>query len=188
MSEPDPPAAADPRRRRTTIVAWAVVGVVMVGLASVAVVRLFVADPADPGRADSVRAVADASVEVADTLDVQGGLDLLCEEPIDLYRMAVESTIVRWQTLSGTQTPSVTARASEVAAGTSGSFLLRVSVDEKGLDDERRTFRVFVEKRGSRSCVVGIGGRKAERPSVRFAGEGYSGVTSPTPTPRTSGQ
>lgn len=170
------------RRQLVTALPWVVVGVVMVGLAGVAVVRL-TAEPEEPNEASSVRAVADLSESIAESLDVQGGLELLCDEPISLYRMAVESTIVRWQTLSGSPAPEITARVSEVDDGPTGSFLLRVSSEEPGLEDEQRTFRVFVEEHDGRSCVVGIGGRTADRASVRFAGDGYLDVTTPTPTP-----
>ncbi|MFB9315207.1 hypothetical protein [Nocardioides plantarum] len=170
------------RRQLVTVLPWLVVGVVMVALAGVAVVRLAVGAD-EPTEADSVRDVADMAQVIAEELDVDSGLDLLCDEPIELYKMAVESTIIRWQTMSGSPAPTVTARVSEVDDGPTGSFLLRVSPDDRALKDEQRTFRVFVESRDGRSCVAGIGGRKADRASIRFADDGYSGVVSPTPTP-----
>jgi len=171
------------RRQLVSLLPWFVVGVVMVALAAVAVVRLTAGDE-EPTEADSVRDVADMAQGIAEGLDVDGGLDLLCDEPIELYKMAVESTIIRWQTISGSPAPTVTARVTEVDDGPTGSFLLRVTPDGRGLGDEQRTFRVFVESRDGRSCVVGIGGRKADRASTRFAGDGYSGVVSPAPAPR----
>ena len=172
-----------PRERVLRLLPWVVVGGVMVALASVAVVRLFVDEPAEPDDASSVRSVADLAQEVTEALDVAGGTDLLCEPPIDLYRMAVESTIASWQTLAGTPSPAITAEVSDVDAGAAGSFVIRISSDEDGLEDERRAFRVFVESRDGRSCVTGVGGVGAKRPTTRFASEGYSPATSPTPQP-----
>ena len=86
-----------PRRQLVSLLPWFVVGVVMVALAAVAVVRLTAGDE-EPTEADSVRDVADLAQGIAEGLDVDGGLDLLCDEPIELYKMAVESTIIRWQT------------------------------------------------------------------------------------------
>ncbi|WP_148612412.1 hypothetical protein [Nocardioides rubriscoriae] len=174
------------RGRALTVLPWVVVGAVMVSLAGVAVVRLFVDEGAAPAEATSVQDVADLALTVTEELDVQGGVDLLCDQPIELYRMAVESTIIRWQTLSGVQAPAVTADVSDVDKGSSGSFVIAISSDEDGLEDEDRTFRVFVENHGGRSCVVGVGGPRAQRPTTRFAAAGYSGVTSPPPMPRST--
>ncbi len=174
------------RWRVLSVLPWVVVGVVMVALAGVAVVRLFVDEPAAPTDAATVQDVADLAVEVTEGLDVQAGVDLLCDEPIELYRMAVESTIIRWQALSGTQVPELTADVSDVDRGPAGSFVIKISSDERGLEDVQQTFRVFVEDRDGRSCVVGVGGPKAQRPTTRFARDGYTGVTSPPPAPTTS--
>lgn len=175
---------SDDRRRRTVrLLAYVVLGVVMVALAAVAVVRLFVTASEEPSETASVQQVADLAVTVTEELDIVSGVGLLCDRPIDLYRMAVESTITRWQSLSGTQVPEVAADVSDVDEGVSGSFVLAISSPEEGLEDEQRTFRVFVEERDGRSCITGVGGPSAERPTTRFAGDGYTGVTSPPPVP-----
>lgn len=155
----------------------------MAALCAVAVVRLFMSDPEEPTEAASVQDVADLAVVVAEGLDVEQGVEVLCDRPIDLYRMAVEATIVRWQAQSGTQAPEVDAEVSDVDDGASGSFVLRISSEEDGLEDEQRTFRVFVESRDGRACVTGVGGPRSERPTTRFAGKGYTGATSPSPVP-----
>ncbi|MDO9455165.1 hypothetical protein [Nocardioides sp.] len=174
------------RRRALSVVSWVVVGVVMVALAGVAVVRLFVDQTDAPTDATTVQDVADMAVTVTEDLDVVGGVDLLCAAPLDLYRMAVESTITTWQVMSGNDVPDVQAEASDVDEGAAGSFVIRISSDEDGLEQEKQNFRVFVESRAGRSCVVGVGGPKAKRPTTEFSGGGYSRVTSPPPSPRSS--
>lgn len=175
---------APTRSRLLRALPWVVVGVVMLALAAVAVVRLFVDDADESAQAASVREVASLVAAATEDLDIAGGIDLLCEEPIELYRMTVESTITTWQGLSGTQAPSVDAAVSDVDEGAAGSFVLRIRSDEDGLQDEQEDFRVFVDVRDGRSCVVGVGGPDARRPSTRFAAGGYSPVTSPPPVPR----
>ncbi len=155
----------------------------MAALAAVAVLRVVVDPDDEPGEATTVREVADQAVDVAESLDISGGTALLCEAPIDLYRQAVESTVVRWQSLSGEDLPAVEAGVEDVDSGPEGSFVLRVDPESPELDGEERAFRVFVQQRGSRSCVVGVGGPRAERPTTRFSRGGYQGVTSPTPRP-----
>lgn len=172
--------------RLLTVVPWVVVGVVMVVLAGVAVVRLFVSEPGASTEPVTVAAVADLAVTATEDLDVAAGVEMLCDQPIDLYRMAVESTITRWQTESGVQVPEVDAVVSDVDEGATGSFVIDIDSDQEGLEDEQQTFRVFVESRAGRSCVTGVGGPRSTRATTRFAGKGYSGVTSPPPVPRAS--
>lgn len=171
------------RRRVLRFLPWVAAGVVMVALTAVAVERLFVEEPEEPTEAASVQDVADLAATVTEDLDVARGVEMLCRPPIELYRMTVESTITRWQALSGVQVPEVTAEVSDVDTGSSGSFVLRISSDEEGLEDEQRTFRVFVDYTDGRSCVTGVGGPKAQRPTTVFAADGYTGVTSPSPVP-----
>lgn len=166
------------------LVPWVVIGVVMVVLAAVAVVRLFVERTDEPGEAASVRDVADASAEVTETLDVPGGLELLCEVPMDLYRMTVDATVTRWQADLAGGLPDVTARVSDVDEGATGSFVIRITRALDGTADEKRNFRVFVDSRDGRSCITGVGGVNAERATTEFSGRGYSRATSPTPVPR----
>lgn len=163
---------------------WFVVGLVMVVLAAVAVVRLFVDQTDEPGEAVTVSDVAAVSVDVTEALDVSAGMGLLCEAPMDLYRMTVESTITRWQADLAGGLPDVSAEVSDVDAGAEGSFVIRITRAIDEMSDELQNFRVFVESRAGRSCIVGVGGVDAKRPTTKFSGSGYSRVTSPTPAPR----
>jgi hypothetical protein len=171
-----------PRRRR--VLPWAVGGVVgaaMVWLAWVAVDRVVLGDDTDPDQAASVDDVASMSVVVAEDLDVLGGVELLCERPMDLYRNTVEYTITRWQNLAGGELPTVVAEVSDVSGGATGSFV--IAIRNEGATSEQHTFRVFVETRDGRSCITGVGGPKARRATTSFSGDGYMDVTTPEPTP-----
>lgn len=165
---------------------WAVVGVVMVVLATYAVVILFFDDPEDPGEADTVQEVADLAAEAAELFDVRAGVQLLCEQPMDLYRMSVDSTIAGWQDAADTETPDMTYRISDVDDGAAGSFLVDITSDEPGLEDESQQLRVFVESREDRSCIVGTGDADDEQPTTRLSGGGYDGASSPPPSPSPS--
>jgi hypothetical protein len=165
---------------------WAAVGAVLLVLAGVAVVTLFVAGPGDAAGADSVEDVADLAVDAADDLDVAAGIDLLCELPMDLYRMSLETLIDEGRDEAGTDDPDVDYEVSDVSDGPTGSFVVTISSDEEGLADRGTSLRVFVEQRDGRSCIVGVGEPDAEEPEVEVAPEGYGRVTSPSVSPRGS--
>lgn len=182
--EPTPDLRRRGPRRALVVLSWLVMGAVMVGLTAVAVVRVFGEPGDEPGQATTVRDVADQSVLVADGLDLDGGIALLCEDPMDLYRMTVEATLIRWEADGGGVMPAITAEVSDVSDGSTGSFVIRIA-RAVGTDDEAsQSFRVFVDSVGGRSCVTGVGRPDSERQTTRFSGNGYSGVTSPAPAPR----
>lgn len=183
MTDGSDGSTREPRRRVLRLLPWVAVAAVMIALTAVAVDRVLVSETEEPTEADTVQDVADLAAEATEALDVQQGVAMLCRPPIQLYQMTVESTIDRWRSLTGDQAPDVTAEVSDVDSGSAGSFVLRISSDEDGLEDEGRTFRVYVEHDDGRSCVTGVGGPKSRRPSTVFAADGYTGVTSPPPEP-----
>lgn len=162
---------------------WVVVGVVMVVLAAVAVTTVFFTGPGNAEDAETVQDVADLAVDAAETLDVAAGIDLLCEAPMDLYRMSLESTIAEAQDRAGTETPDVTYTVRDVSDAATGSFVVDITSDEVGLADEDTTVRVFVEDRDGRSCVAGVGSEDDAEPEVTLSGDGYDGATSPSASP-----
>lgn len=172
------------RSRLLTVLPWVVVGVVMVVLAAVAVVRLFMTDE-DPGGAASVQDVADLAVVATEAVDLAGGLALLCDEPMRLYPDTVDATLKQWRGRAGSEALDLSVEVSDVDEGPTGSFVIAITSPESGLEDVEEDFRVFVESRDGRSCVTGVGGVRAQRPSTRFSGDGYVPVTSPPPSPAT---
>ncbi len=162
---------------------WAVVGAVMVVLAGVAVASFALGGPAGADDAETVQDVADLAVDSAEGLDVESGIDLLCEAPMSLYRESLMTMIDDAQERSGTDTPAVDYAISDVADGAEGSFVVDVSSSEEGLRDSDATIRVFVETRDGRSCISGVGDEDDARQEVRISGRGYTRATSPSTSP-----
>ncbi|WP_340539286.1 hypothetical protein [Nocardioides sp. GXZ039] len=164
---------------------WVAAAIVMAVLAGVAVTTLFLRDSRTAEDAASVEDVADLAVEAAQDLDVDAGMELLCEAPMALYRMTLMTIIDDARDAAGTVDPDVDYKVSDVSDGATGSFVVEVTSSEKGLEDRELTSRVFVEQRGERSCVAGIGDPDATEPEITLSGDGYTGATPPSLPPRT---
>lgn len=108
------------------------------------------------GDAESVQEVADQAVEAAEDLDVDAGIDLLCEKPTAEQQDELEELIEGAREESGTDDPDVSYEVSDVPDGASGTFDLRVTSDEEGLDDAELEVVVVVEAQDGRSCIAGV--------------------------------
>lgn len=170
--------------RRLRLTGYGVIGAVMVALAGFAVVQIFLTSPKEPDEATSVGDVAELVTLTTENLDVDGTFDLLCAPPMDLYRMGLESRLADLQDRSGKPDPELDVEVSDVDAGPSGSFVVSVASTDPALGDLDEQLRVFVQNKGGRACIVGIGDADATTPSLRPSRAGYDGATSPAPTPR----
>jgi hypothetical protein len=108
------------------------------------------------GDAETVEEVADDAVAAAEDLDVGAGIDLLCDAPSDGDRDDLEDLIDEARDRAGTHDPEVRYEISDVEGDASGSFVVTVTSDEDGLDDERLEMRVIVEERGDRACISDV--------------------------------
>jgi len=175
-------AAARTTRRRLVVLAWIVGGAGVLALATVAIVTVFFTEPDRAENAASVQGVADLSVVAAEGLNVAGAIELLCEPPMNLYRMSLETLLAEAQTDTGTDTPQVDAEVTDVSEGPEGSFLMTISSDEPELADRTNTLRFFVENRDGRSCIVGRGSPKDTKARVLFSGTDFGDLATPTGT------
>lgn len=108
------------------------------------------------GAPGTVAEVADEAVDAAESLDVDAGIDLLCEAPSAEDRATLEEVIAEAQDRAGTDDPEVDYEISDVEGDAEGSFRVTVSSDETGLEDEGFSAIVVVERDGDRSCVAAI--------------------------------
>lgn len=145
---PPGPPGGTPSRRVFAIVAAVLLAVV------VAIIALVLLVPG--GAPTTVAEVADEAVDAAESLDVDAGIDLLCEPPSAEDRATLEDVIAEAQDRAGTQDPEVDYEISDVEGDAEGSFRVTVSSDEEGLDDEGFSAIVIVETDGDRSCVASI--------------------------------
>ena len=149
----------------------------MVVLAAVAVVRLLV----DRGRRARPRPTPCATSPTS-PVEVDRGarrasaaLELLCDVPIELYRMTVESTITRWQALAGEPAPDVTARVSDVddgsvrARSSSGSAARPTRSRGRAAAPSGSSSSTTTAARASPASAAA----KARRPTTLFAADGY---------------
>lgn len=128
----------------------AVAVIVVVGAVTAAAITLSGGDPT------SVEDVADEAVDAAEDLDVDAGIDLLCDAPTSEQRSDLGDLIDEARDRAGTDDPDVDYEISDVEGDTAGSFLVTVTSEEDGLDDERIEMRVLVEADGDRSCIAGV--------------------------------
>lgn len=145
-----PPAAG--RNRLPYVVGGGLVLLLVVVV--VLVVTLTGSKAAEDAR--SVQDVADIAVDAAEDLDVDAGIDLLCEAPTAAERDELEDLLDQARDRAGTQDPEVDYEISDVEGDETGSFRVQVSSDEDGLDDEQLDLVVLVESRDGRSCIAGL--------------------------------
>lgn len=108
--------------------------------------------------AESVQDVADLAVAAAEELDVDKGVDLLCEAPSSSRIDELEDLIEAGQEAAGTDDPDVDYVVSGLEGDAEGSFIVKVSSDEEGLEDSEESLRFEVSTDGSRSCIADISG------------------------------
>jgi len=108
------------------------------------------------GDAESVQDVADQAVEAAEDLDVDAGIDLLCEAPTEEQRDELQDLIDGGRDEAGTDDPDVSYEISDVEGGASGTFRVRVTSDEDGLTDRDLEAVIVVEARDGRSCIAAL--------------------------------
>ena len=128
---------------------------VLVIVAVVAGGVLLLSGASEASEARSVQDVADLAVEAAEDLDVQAGVDLLCEAPHGGDRDELEELIEQAQDEAGTEDPDVTYEVSDVEGDETGSFQVEISSDEEGLEDRDFEITVEVGQDGDRSCIEG---------------------------------
>ncbi|QSR26395.1 hypothetical protein CFH99_12240 [Nocardioides aromaticivorans] len=137
-----------------TRLGWIVAGAVaLVLLLAGSVTALVVASGGDP---TSVEEVADAAVDAAQDLDVDDGVDLLCEAPSGKDRADLEKLIETVRDETGEDDPDATYEISDVEGDTEGSFTVRVTSDEEPYTDAEIAAVVHVQERDGRSCISGF--------------------------------
>ena len=147
-----PPGSGPPIRTR---VPWWLIAIA-VGVVVAVVVIVGVGLAVSGGDADSVEDVADDAVAAAEDLDVDAGIELLCDAPTDEERGDLEALIDAAQDRAGTDDPEVDYDVSDIEGDSEGSFTVTVTSDEEGLDDERLEMRVIVEEHDGRSCIADV--------------------------------
>lgn len=151
---PPQPGGQKPRSGPSGKLAALVVGAALVVLVGVgAAVWAFTG-----GDADSVSEVADDAVAAAQELDVDAGIDLLCEAPSAEEREVLEDAIAQAREDAGTDSPDVDYKISDVEGDEEGSFVVHISSDEPGLQDEETygaaSVKAIVESKDGRSCIA----------------------------------
>ncbi|NGZ99771.1 hypothetical protein G5V59_03875 [Nocardioides sp. W3-2-3] len=134
------------------IVAGAVAAVLLVAGG----VTALVVSGGDP---TSVQEVADAAVDAAQDLDVDQGIDLLCETPSKKDRHDLEALISEAQDEAGTKDPDVDYKVSNVKGDKEGSFDVTITSDEDAFKDETIAGTVTVATVDGRSCITGFESR-----------------------------
>lgn len=151
---PVPPAPSSPPSSPSrSRLPWIVGGVVVLVLALVVVVVLTRGGTKEAADARSVQDVADAAVAAAEDLDLEKGIDLLCEAPTALQRDLIEQLIADGRDRAGTDDPDVDYAISDVDGDAEGTFKVTISSDDTGLEDTEATFTLAVGTDGDRSCV-----------------------------------
>ncbi len=133
-----------------TRLGWIVAGAVALVLLLAGSVTALVVAGGDPA---SVADVADAAVDAAEDLDVDDGIDLLCEAPSSKDREDLEELIDTAREETGEDSPDATYEISDVQGDAEGSFEVRVTSDEDELSDSELAAVVHVEERDGRSCI-----------------------------------
>lgn len=111
------------------------------------------------GDPESVQDVADAAVDAAQDLDVEDGVDLLCEAPSKKDRADLEALIEHAQDEADTDDPEVDYAISNVQGDKEGSFDVTITSDEDAFEGEEIAGTVRVESRDGRSCIAGFESR-----------------------------
>lgn len=130
---------------------WIIAGAIVIVLAlGGGVTAIVLASGGDP---TTVQEVADEAVEAAKDLDVDAGIDLLCEAPPKEDREGLQKLIEAAQDKADTDDPEVDYEISDVDGDTEGSFEVRITSSEPDLDDEELAYKVTVKQDGDRSCI-----------------------------------
>ncbi|MDN5744790.1 MAG: hypothetical protein L0H31_06665 [Nocardioidaceae bacterium] len=137
---------------KKTQLGWIVAGAIVIVLALAGgVTALVLSGGGDP---TSVQQVADKAVDAAEDLDVDAGIDLLCEAPSSDDRSGLNEMIKGAQDESGTDDPDVDYEISHVEGDAEGSFDVHVTSTEDEFEGKELNFRVIVERDGDRSCIA----------------------------------
>lgn len=136
-----------------TRLGWIVAGAVALVLLLAGSVTALVVAGGDP---TSVEEVADAAVDAAEDLDVDDGIDLLCEAPSSDDRDDLEELIETVRDETGEDDPDATYEVSDVEGDSEGSFTVRVTSDEEAFADSELAAIVHVAARDGRSCISGF--------------------------------
>ncbi|WP_157550942.1 hypothetical protein [Nocardioides jensenii] len=148
MTDNVTPGAGQPDLRKIALV---LVGILVV-LIGTAVVVMAVTG----GDADSVQEVADAAAEAGEDLDVDAGIDLLCEPPTDEQRDRLDGVLVAGKDEAGTDDPEVHFEVSDVKGDETGSFTLTIWSDDGALKDGYGVADIEVDRDGDRSCIADV--------------------------------
>lgn len=111
------------------------------------------------GDPTSVADVADVAVDAAEDLDVDDGIELLCEAPSAQDRKDLEELIGAAQDEAGTEDPDVDYAISNVQGEQEGSFDVTITSDEKAFEDDEIAVTVLVDSQDGRSCISGYDDR-----------------------------
>jgi len=133
-----------------------VLAMIGVGLAVLVALGIGLVLALGGGNAESVEVVADAAVDAAEDLDVDGGIDLLCDAPSTEEREEFEDLISDAQEQAGTDDPEVDYEISDLEGERTGRFTVTVSSDEEELADRGFSLVVLVEEEGGQSCIAGV--------------------------------
>lgn len=138
-----------PVGRRRVIPVLIAILVVLLGTAAIvwAVTR---------GAPNSVDEVAAAAVDAGENLDLDAGIDLLCEAPTTEQREGLESVIARGKSQAGTSIPDVNYSVTGVQGDKSGSFRMTIWSDEEGINTSHLVAQVDVEQDGDHSCISDV--------------------------------
>lgn len=109
---------------------------------------------ASDGDPTTVEEVAEAAVDAAEDLDVDAGIDLLCDAPSKDDRDDLEDLIEGAQDEADTDDPDVDYEISNIKGDAEGSFEVRITSSEPDFKDEEIAMRVIVETDGDRSCIA----------------------------------
>jgi len=124
---------------------------VLLVLAVVAVLAFTLGGGSDAG---SVEEVADAAVEAAEELDLDAGVELMCDPPSDDERERVEGWIESAQDAAGTEDPDVEYDVSEIEGDEEGSFVVTITSTDEPLDEVTGHIEVEVASEDGHSCIA----------------------------------
>lgn len=149
-----PPPGRQPRRRNP--LPFLIGGGVVVVLVIVVVLVVLLGGSKDAADARSVDDVADVALDAAQDLDVDAGVDVLCEAPDPDDREALETLIDEARDRAGTDDPDIDYEITDVEGEATGTFRVTVTSDEESFDGSSGSFLVTVEQDGDRSCIAEI--------------------------------
>ncbi|MDT0201580.1 hypothetical protein [Nocardioides sp. AE5] len=149
---PQPHPSQQPAAPRRNLLPWIVGGAVLVLLLIVGTLVWALSD----SKPDSVQEVADRAQEAAEDLDIDKGIELLCEAPSEKDRADLDELLGQAREKAGTDDPEVTYEISKVTGEEEGSFHVEVTSDDGELEGHRMFFKVLVESKDGHSCIAGV--------------------------------